>query len=134
MRNVTLLFLVKKLDGKIVDICLAMKKRGFGVGRWNGVGGKLTEGESIEDGLVRETREEIGIQAKKFSKVAELAFTFPHKPDWDQMVHTYTTEEWEGDPRRFLANSARCYSAGAPERNNIFVVSPLYFLMPVPLA
>jgi hypothetical protein len=36
MRNVSLLFLVKKTDGKISEICLAMKKRGFGMGRWNG--------------------------------------------------------------------------------------------------
>jgi hypothetical protein len=28
MRNVSLLFLIKKTDGKISDICLAMKKRG----------------------------------------------------------------------------------------------------------
>ncbi|MCX6760479.1 MAG: hypothetical protein NTW46_04045 [Candidatus Nealsonbacteria bacterium] len=47
LRNVTLVFLVKKNKGKITDICLAMKKRGFGVNRWNGVGGKLKSGESI---------------------------------------------------------------------------------------
>ena len=29
-------------------ILLGMKKRGFGVGRWNGFGGKVHVGESIE--------------------------------------------------------------------------------------
>ncbi len=43
MRDCTLLFLIKKNDGVITDVCLAMKKRGFGAGRWNGVGGKVTE-------------------------------------------------------------------------------------------
>ncbi len=34
-------------DGRIL---LGMKKRGFGAGRWNGFGGKVEEGESIEGG------------------------------------------------------------------------------------
>ena len=54
MRDTTLLFLIKKSGaknglGQITDICLAMKKRGFGMGRWNGSGGKCNIGESIED-------------------------------------------------------------------------------------
>jgi len=38
-----------------------MKKRGFGVGKWNGYGGKLEEGESIERCATRELEEECGI-------------------------------------------------------------------------
>ena len=98
MRNATLLFLIKKNEGKISEICLAMKKRGFGTGRWNGVGGKPDEGETIEETTIREAKEEIGIEAKKLNKVAELDFTFPHSSDWNQTVHTYFTEEWEGNP------------------------------------
>jgi hypothetical protein len=48
MRNATLLFLIKKSGDQISEICLAMKKRGFGVGRWNGAGGKVSQGETIE--------------------------------------------------------------------------------------
>ncbi len=101
MRNSTLLFLIKKSSvGKITDICLAMKKRGFGMGRWNGTGGKVNEGESIEDATVRETEEEIGVKIDDVSdlhKVAELAFTFATKPEWNQMVHVYFAEKWSGD-------------------------------------
>ena len=35
------------------EILLAMKKRGFGKGRWNGVGGKVEVGESIEQAMIR---------------------------------------------------------------------------------
>ena len=41
------------------EVLLAMKKRGFGEGKWNGVGGKPNAGESIEEVAVRETKEEI---------------------------------------------------------------------------
>lgn len=34
-------------------VLLGMKKRGFGEGRWNGFGGKVEEGESIEEGAIR---------------------------------------------------------------------------------
>lgn len=34
-------------------VLLGMKKRGFGAGRWNGFGGKVQGGESIEDGAKR---------------------------------------------------------------------------------
>lgn len=98
LRDATLLFLVKKTDGAITDICLAMKKRGFGMGRWNGVGGKVEPNETIETAAVRETAEEIGVTAKNIIKSAELSFYFPHNPDWDQKVHVYYTEEWENEP------------------------------------
>lgn len=97
MRNTTLLFLVKRNDDVVTDICLAMKKRGFGVGRYNGVGGKVEEGESIEDAVKREAKEEIGVTVRDMNKSAELTFTFPHKPDWNQLVHVYVTDVWQGN-------------------------------------
>ena len=59
IRNTTLLFLIKRENANIVEICLAMKKRGFGMNRWNGVGGKLEKDETVEQATIRET-EEIG--------------------------------------------------------------------------
>jgi 8-oxo-dGTP diphosphatase/2-hydroxy-dATP diphosphatase len=38
-----------------------MKKRGFGKGKWNGFGGKVEEGECIEDSAIRELEEECGL-------------------------------------------------------------------------
>jgi 8-oxo-dGTP diphosphatase / 2-hydroxy-dATP diphosphatase len=97
MRDTTLVYLIKREEGEIKEICLALKKRGFGINRWNGVGGKLKEGETIEAGAKRETKEEIGAVVKELNKVAELEFYFPHNSDWDQKVHVYLAEEWEGE-------------------------------------
>ena len=99
VRNSTLVFLIKKSStGKMTDICLAMKKRGFGKGRWNGVGGKQSEGEAIEDTAHREAHEEIGVNLTDLNKVAELEFRFPLNPEWDQCVHAYTAHTWSGEP------------------------------------
>ena len=100
MKQMTLLFLVKKTDGKIADVCLAMKKRGFGIGRWNGVGGKIEAGESIEEAMIRETKEEIEVNVADSykEKVGEITFIFKYNPEFDQFVNIYVTEEWKGDP------------------------------------
>ncbi len=97
MRDTTLLFLVKKDNGVITEICLAMKKRGFGVGRYNGTGGKVEQGETILDAVKRETKEEIGVIVDVVEKYAELTFVFPHKEEWNQLVHAYIASVWEGD-------------------------------------
>jgi len=100
LRNATLVFLIKKSQGEIKDICLAMKKRGFGMNRWNGIGGKVDDqNETIEDAAKRETKEEVGVIVKELNKVAELSFYFPHNPVWDQIVHVYFSENWDGEPR-----------------------------------
>lgn len=98
MKNTTLLFLVKKERNVITNICLAMKKRGFGVNRWNGYGGKLDENESVLDAVIRETQEEIMVIPTNFYKVAEIAFSFPNKSDWNQFCHVYFCTEWDGQP------------------------------------
>lgn len=97
MRDTTLLFLVKRENNVITDVCLAMKKRGFGAGRYNGTGGKVEEGESILDAVKRETKEEIGVIVDVVEKRAELTFMFPHKEEWNQLVHVYIASVWEGD-------------------------------------
>ena len=88
MRDATVLLLVKRSKQKKIEkILLAMKKRGFGEGKWNGVGGKVKDGESIEEAAIREACEEISVIASNLAKVAILDFSFPLNPKWDQTVH-----------------------------------------------
>ncbi len=97
LRNSTLCFLIKK-STNTNEACLALKKRGFGVGRWNGVGGKVELGESIEDAVKREAFEEIGVRVIEIKKFAELTFLFPDNPGWNQLVHVYICSKWEDEP------------------------------------
>jgi len=95
LRQVTLAFIIKRNE-----ILLAMKKRGFGAGLWNGYGGKLKDGESIYDVAKREVKEEIDIDVKSMEKVGVLDFYFEgDKPDWNQQVHVFLIQEYNGEPK-----------------------------------
>ena len=88
----TICFLVKGNK-----VCLAMKKRGHGVGRWNGTGGKPLEGESLDVTAERETFEEIGVTLSNLTKVAEIEFK--DLPSGSSHFATaYISTEWKGEP------------------------------------
>lgn len=101
LRDATLCFLIKENESGIAKVCLAMKKRGFGQNRWNGVGGKVGDkiSETIEEAAMRETREEICVEIRRLDKVAELGFVFPHNHAWNQLVHVFLVRKWKGKPR-----------------------------------
>lgn len=94
IRQATLCFLI---EGD--RILLAMKKRGFAVGKWNGAGGKKNNDETIGEAAKREAFEEIGIKINKLDKVATLNFYFSEKPEWNQQVIVYLTDDWVGEPK-----------------------------------
>jgi ADP-ribose pyrophosphatase YjhB (NUDIX family) len=77
-----------------------MKKRGFGIGKWNGVGGKLQNDETVKDAAIRETLEEIAVKINHddLVNVAIIDFFFENKKEFDQQVHIFFTEKWQGDP------------------------------------
>lgn len=92
LKEATVLLLQR--DGEVL---LAMKKRGFGAGKWNGVGGKPNPGEEISETAVRETKEEIGVTPLDLEKVAVFKYYFPHD-DFGMQVWVFTTNIWEGEP------------------------------------
>ncbi len=83
------------------EVLLGMKKRGFGVGKYNSFGGKVKPGETIEEAALRELGEESGLCSKleDLTKVAEIDFYFPHTPEFDQTVHIYTISTFSGEPK-----------------------------------
>lgn len=120
MKKTTLLFLYKPKEQKIL---LAMKKRSFGKGKWNGVGGKLNEEETIKEALVRETREEINIVVNQddLTQVATLNFSFKNNPDWNQQSHVFFTEKWSGEPSESEEMNPKWYSTDSLPFENMWV-------------
>ena len=93
MKHATLVF-VQKDD----QVLLGKKKKGFGAGKWNGFGGKVEQGESIEGAAIRELKEESGLEAEVIKR-GELTFRFIDKPEWDQVVHVFLATMWQGSPK-----------------------------------
>lgn len=91
MQLTTLLFLLK--DDQIL---LAMKKRGSGVGKYNGVGGKVEPDESVEAATIRECQEEIGVVPSDLEKVAELDFLIPSR-QFHNHTYIFITGSWQGE-------------------------------------
>lgn len=80
------------------EVLLAMKKRGFGVGKWNGVGGKQDPGEDIVNTAIRESQEEINVTPLEPRKIAVLNYHFPSQANWGQQVHIFIATKWQGEP------------------------------------
>ena len=125
MKHMTLLFLVKE-DSK--EVLLAMKKRGFGEGKWNGVGGKVEEGETVEQAVIREAQEEIavGVDEKNLTPRASIEFAFASPNDTHLLVHVYTATQWEGTPSESEEMKPVWYSFSSVPYSDMWVDDPYW--------
>ncbi len=84
-------------DGRVA---LAKKLRGWGAGKWNGYGGKVEPGETIEAATIRETAQEseVEISPLQLQKAAELEFHFVGDSLVRQM-HVFICRHWKGESR-----------------------------------
>lgn len=83
------------------SVLLAKKKRGFGEGKWNGVGGKVKPGEENRIAAVREILEEIGV-AVAVDNLAEsglVKFRYVDLPNSANNTVIYVVKKWEGEPK-----------------------------------
>jgi 8-oxo-dGTP diphosphatase/2-hydroxy-dATP diphosphatase len=73
------------------EILLGMKKRGFGTGKWNGYGGKMEPGETIERCAVREMEEESGVLLTDLAAAGYLHFTMGESK---KLMHVHVFESF----------------------------------------
>lgn len=93
MKDVTIVFL--RRPGELL---LALKKRGFGEGKWNGTGGKVEPGETVEAAAVRECQEEIGVTPHALVHIGTIEFFMTTDPSFGHRAHIFSTTVWEGEP------------------------------------
>eukprot|EP01097_Dermamoeba_algensis_P000572 TRINITY_DN1198_c0_g1_i1.p1 TRINITY_DN1198_c0_g1~~TRINITY_DN1198_c0_g1_i1.p1 ORF type:complete len:175 (-),score=24.74 TRINITY_DN1198_c0_g1_i1:876-1400(-) len=86
------------LDLQKSRILLGLKKRGFGVNKWNGFGGKVKVGqETIEEAAKREVHEECSLVVKSMEKRGVIYFEFDEKLEPALFeVHIFVCSSWEG--------------------------------------
>ena len=81
------------------ELLLQRKARGFGQGKWNGPGGKIEKGETPEESVKREIKEETGLVIKNLEKAGELEFIFTCNPEWNNYCYVFICREYEGEPK-----------------------------------
>ena len=79
-------------------VLLGMKKRGFGMGRWNGFGGKVNANETILEAAKRELKEEADINASDLSEMGIIEFEFKGNPEILE-VHIFKVNEYTGESK-----------------------------------
>ena len=97
MKKLRTTLLILRKDNKIL---LARKKRGFGFGKWNGVGGKVEEKETPEEAMIRETQEEISVTPIEYEKIGIIRFVEYIKEELTTNdMHLYIATKWQGVPK-----------------------------------
>ncbi len=91
-RKILTLLIIQK-DGQVL---LGLKKRGLGVSKWNGFGGKVQDGESIEDAAKRELLEESGLAVQVIEKMGTLDFCWQGKEEDILEVNIFKATEFAG--------------------------------------
>lgn len=89
----TLVFIER--DGKLL---LGMKKRGFGAGRWNGFGGKVKDGETIEEAAKREVKEECGVAVLSLEEAGVHEFELAKNRGTILEVHVFRALKYKWEP------------------------------------
>ena len=96
-----------ELSGALTEVVAGILARGEQVliaervgdgpftGLWEFPGGKLKRGESREDGLRRELREEIGVTISEFHHLVQLDHRYP---DRHVRIDFFVVTGWRGEP------------------------------------
>ena len=108
MESTTLGFLINEEK----QILLGRKKRGFGIRKWNGFGGKLQCGEMYKKCMKRELYEESGLMIEEddLVQVAYFDFQFPFYPQWTHDGVVYIIHRWKGELRNSDEMEPRWFS------------------------
>ena len=92
MEKTVLCYLEK--DHQFLMLLRNKKKEDINTKKWIGVGGHIEKGESIEQALVREVKEETGLSLKSYSYRGELLFI---NDDFKEIMYLFTSNDFTGE-------------------------------------
>ncbi len=91
MINTTLCYIER--DGKYLMMHRTRKQNDLNHDKWIGIGGKFEQGESPEDCLLREAREETGLTLTDYAYRGIVTFVFEGGTEY---MHLFTATGFEG--------------------------------------
>lgn len=91
--NTTLCYLMR--GGEYLMLHRVRKEHDLNRDKWIGVGGKFEEGESPEDCVLRECREETGLTLKEYRYRGLVTFVSDQAPT--EYMHLFTATGWSGE-------------------------------------
>ena len=82
-------------NGKYLMLHRTKKEKDLNKGKWIGVGGKFEKGESPEECVIREVKEEAGLLLKSYKLRAVITYTFTEFED--EYMYIFTSDDFEGN-------------------------------------
>ena len=83
-----------EIEGFYLMLYRNKKKNDMNEGKWMGVGGHIEPGETPDQALVREVKEETNLDVTSFRYVAKLLFV---NDDYQEIMHLYKVDGVEGE-------------------------------------
>ena len=81
-------------DNKYLMLYRNKKKNDMNQGKWLGVGGHVEEGETPLEAVIRETKEETGLDLKSAEYRAIISFV---NDDYVEIIYQYTSSDFTGE-------------------------------------
>lgn len=82
-------------DGQYLMLHRTKKKNDLNKDKWLGIGGKFEEGESPEECIVRETKEETGLILKDYKLHCIVTYI---STNWEtEYMYVFTSKDFEGE-------------------------------------
>ena len=89
----TVLCYLKK-DNQYLFMLRNKEKNDLNEGKWIGIGGHIEPGETKEEALIREVKEETGFTIKSFSYRGEILFI---NNDYQEIMYVFTSDDFTGE-------------------------------------
>lgn len=89
----TVLAYIEK-DNSYLMLLRNKKKHDINANKWIGVGGHLENNETPEDALIREIKEETGLDVISYSKKGLIYFNYD---DISELMHLYVVNDFKGE-------------------------------------